>query len=156
LILEDVTLVVYHNSNRKWYKTSGKVGAKPLELPAAAVEIIKALPRQDGNPWVFPGGKEGEHLTKGGMYHTWVKVRNMAGVPDLRQHDFRSFAASEGLNQGISLQIAATVLGHKDSRTTERHYQKPRRRATSEAAEKIFAPVAKAFGLAQDKEDEGS
>jgi integrase len=32
-----------------------KTGRKPIYLPAAAAEILSALPRVDGNPYVIPG-----------------------------------------------------------------------------------------------------
>jgi integrase len=136
------------------HKTSKTEGAKYLELPQAAVDIIKSLPRVQDSPWVFPTRYEGQALTRHGVRRIWSIICERAEIENLHLHDFRSFAASEGLDQGISPQIAATVLGHKDSRTTEKHYQKPRRRATAEAAEKIFAPVAKAFGLEQGQNDE--
>ena len=136
------------------HKTSKTEGAKYLELPPVAVDIIKSLPRVQDNPWEFPTRYAGQPFTRNGIRRIWTIICEQAKVADLHLHDFRSFAASEGLDQGISPQIAATVLGHKNSRTTEKHYQKPRRRATAEAAEKIFAPVAKAFGLEQKKGDE--
>jgi integrase len=133
------------------HKTSKIDGPKYLELPPAAVEIIRSLPREEDNPWLFPSPVIGKRLTKQGVGRYWRdKICKHAGVNDLHLHDFRSFAASEGLDQGIAPQIAAKILGHRDSRTTERHYQKVRRRATAEAAEKISAPVAKAFGLERE------
>jgi len=136
------------------HKTDGTAGAKRLELPPAAVETIRALPKMEGSPWVFPGTKDGGHLTKGCMYYNWVKVRNLAGVPDLRQHDFRSFAVSEGLDQDIAPQIAAKIIGHSSAKTTERHYLSVRDRKTAEAAKKISAKAARAFGLEQSQGEE--
>jgi len=134
------------------HKTSGETGTKRLELPPAAVEIIRALPRQKDNPWIFPGRNAGEPMSRGGLYKTWAKVREKAGVADLRQHDFRSFAVSEGLDQDIAPQIAAKIVGHSSAKTTERHYLSVRDRKTAEAAKKISAKAAKAFGLEQGDE----
>ena len=133
------------------HKTSRKTGAKHLELPVAAVSILRGLDRVAGNPWYFPGRVKGSHLTRDGLYKTWVAVCAEAGVDGLHLHDFRSFAASEGLDQDINPKLTSKMLGHADQRTTERHYQKVRSKKAAEAAAKISAPVAEAFGLAVEK-----
>jgi len=45
------------------HKTSAKTGSKRLELPPAAVAILRKLPKIDGNPWYFPGKTERAPLT---------------------------------------------------------------------------------------------
>jgi integrase len=134
------------------HKTSAISGPKRLELPPAAIKILEGLPEMAGNPWYFPRATSIEApMSYSCIRKVWDKIRTQANVSDLHLHDFRSFAASEGLAQGISPQIAAAIMGHEDPRTTQKHYEKPRRRTTAEAAEKIFAPVAKAFGLERKK-----
>lgn len=129
------------------HKTARRTGAKHLELPPAAVQILKTVPRLDGNPWYFPGRSKGQHLTRDGLHKVWMVVRDLAGVPDLHLHDFRSFAASEGLDQDIDPKLTSRVLGHGDQRTTEKHYTKVRNKKAAKVAAKISAPVAVAFGL---------
>jgi integrase len=132
----------------KEHKTSGKTGAKRLELPEAAVEILRALPSLKGNPWYFPSErKKGAALCYLAVNAAWNKICAEAGVADLHLHDFRSFAASEGLEQGIDARTTARLLGHSSSRTTERHYLRVRQGQTAEAAAQIAAPIAKAFKL---------
>jgi integrase len=77
----------------------------------------------------------------------WDRLCKAAGIVDLHIHDFRSFAASEGLEQGIDARTTAKILGHTSSKTTEQHYLNIRRRKTAEAAEQISAAVVKAFNL---------
>jgi integrase len=129
------------------HKTAKKQGSKHLELPPEAIAIIKGLPKQKGNPWVFPGSIEGRSYTRHGVYHIWKQVCALAKVNDLHMHDFRSFAASEGLEQGIDSRTAAKLLGHSSSRTTEKHYLKVRQRKMAEAAAQIARPIAEAFKL---------
>ena len=128
------------------HKTSRKHGAKYLEFPPEAVEIIRALPRVKGSDYVFPG-RDGKPLSTNALSLIFAKVRSQAGVDDLHLHDFRSFAASEGLDQGIDARVTAKLLGHASSLTTEKHYLKVRKRKTAEAAMSISRPIAKAFGL---------
>jgi integrase len=129
------------------HKTSRTMGAKRLELPPEAVGIITNLPRPDGCPWVFPALRLDSHVPRTTLRSLWGRVCRMAGVADLHLHDFRSYAASEGLELGIDARVTAKLLGHSSSRTTERHYLNARKRKTAEAAAAIARPVARAFGL---------
>jgi len=99
-----------------------------------------------GSGYVF-SGRDGKPLSTNGLSMAFAKVRSHAGVDDLHLHDFRSFAASEGLEQGIDARVTAKLLGHASSQTTEKHYLKVRKRKTAEAALSISRPIAKAFGL---------
>ena len=91
-------------------------------------------------------------MSRHGLHKTWLLVCEKAGVVGLHLHDFRSFAASEALAQGLSDKAASQVLGHADVRTTQRHYAKVRQAAATEASAKVSAPVAQAFGLAPETE----
>jgi len=129
------------------HKTSRTSGAKRLELPPEAVEIIAGLPRPEGCPWVFPARSLDGPLPRTTIRCLWGRVCRLAGVSDLHMHDFRSHAASEGLELGIDARVTAKLLGHSSSRTTDRHYLNVRKRKTAEAAAAIAEPVARALGL---------
>jgi len=136
------------------HKTSGTVGLKRMELPSAAVEILSELPEMNGNPWYFPRADSiDEPLTDSAVRRIWNKICEMAKVEDLHLQDFRSFAASESHEQDLDLLTASKILGHKDSRTTEKHYLKVRRPKVTKAAEKVSAPIAKAFGLKHEQSE---
>jgi len=137
------------------HKTSGAVGFKRMELPSAAVEILRTLPEMKGNPWYFPRADSiDEPLTDSAVRKIWNKICAMADVEDLHLQDFRSFAASESHEQDLDLLTASKILGHKDSRTTEKHYLKVRMSKVTEAAEIVSAPIAKAFRLEQKRGNE--
>lgn len=125
------------------HKGKRKMGPKRLELPPQAIAILKSLPQELGNPYYFPGRKEGEPLTRMGIYHTWLAVCREAGIEDLHLHDSRSLAASEAEAQGYNPKTTAAVLGHKDVRTTEKYYARVRK--AREAAASIAAPIADAL-----------
>jgi integrase len=129
------------------HKTSRTMGAKRLELPPEAVSIILDLPKPEGCPWVFPARSLDAHVPRTTVRSLWGRVCRMAGIADLHLHDFRSYAASEGLELGIDARITAKLLGHSSARTTEKHYLNVRKRKTAEAAAAIARPVARAFGL---------
>lgn len=81
-----------------------------LPLPGLAVELLKALPRDQDN--VFPGFREDK---------CWAKVRKEAGVADVRIHDLRHTAASMLLQSGHSLRVVGEVLNHKSLQATHRY-----------------------------------
>ena len=52
-----------------------------------------------------------------GVESTWARVRERAGVADVRLHDLRRKAASD-----LPLERAKDLLGHTDAAVTRRHY----------------------------------
>jgi integrase len=137
------------------HKTSSKVGGKRLELPPAAVEILQGLPQKEDSPWYFPGRGLGAPLSPACLRAAWNKICRAAGVQNLHLHDFRSFAASEGLEQGIDARTTAKLLGHTNSQTTERHYLRVREKMSALAAAQISSSIVKAFGLDAARGPEG-
>ena len=113
-----------------------KTGAKVIRLAAAALSLLAALPRS--SRWVLPAAKGSGHYV--GLPKHWDTVRaranaiaveraerdgrSLAGVPnfdDVRLHDLRHSFASFAVQSGGSLFLVGKVLGHKQSRTTERY-----------------------------------
>jgi integrase len=119
-----------------------KTGAKVIVLNAPAREILANLPHVQGNPYVFPGNKEGAHLVN--IQKPWRKLRKQAGLDDLRIHDLRHSFASFGVSAGMSLPMIGKLLGHTQPQTTARYAHladDPVRAAT----EQIGATVADAL-----------
>ncbi len=76
-----------------------KTGGKTVHLNAPAVDVLAALPRLDGNPYVICGGKPGEHLVNIGK--AWLRVRKAALLDDVRLHDLRHSFASVAVAGGL-------------------------------------------------------
>ena len=131
------------------HKGKRKAGAKRLEIPPPAAAILRALPEVADNPFFFPGRARGSHLTRSGFRAAWLQLRELAGLEDLNVHDLRSRAASEAEAQGISPKTGSHLLGNSPE-TTMKHYARVRPKGAAEAAAKISAPVARAFGLEAD------
>jgi integrase len=96
-----------------------KTGAKIVPLGAPALELLASLPRIDGNPYVMPGEKEGQHLV--GIPRVWERIRTRAKLDDVRLHDLRHSFASVGASAGLGLPIVGKLLGHRDPKTTARY-----------------------------------
>ena len=86
-----------------------KTGAKTIPLNGPALEVLANARRVDGNPYVVVGTGEGMHLTD--LQKPWRRVRNAAGLDDVRIHDLRHTFASEAVMGGESLPMVGKILG---------------------------------------------
>lgn len=96
-----------------------KTGEKIIKLGSLAIEVLKAIPRIDGNPYVIVGDKPGHHLVA--IQNNWERIRETAGIEDVRLHDLRHSYASVVANSGASLLVIGKLLGHTNSQTTGRY-----------------------------------
>ena len=96
-----------------------KTGAKTVHLGDAAVALLETLPRVKDNPYVIVGKKEKTHLTD--LQHPWQRIREAAGLDDVRIHDLRHTFASSGLLVGEGLAMIGKLLGHTQVQTTARY-----------------------------------
>jgi integrase len=55
------------------------------------------------------------------LQRAFDRARRRAGLSHVRIHDLRHSAASEMINAGVDLYTVGAVLGHKDSRSTQRY-----------------------------------
>jgi len=94
-------------------------GGKTMTLPISsqALEVLKG--QEPASPYVFPG-KNGEQRTD--FKGPWRRIRKAAGLPDnFRFHGLRHHFASTLVSNGVDLCVVQALLGHKDSRTTQRY-----------------------------------
>jgi integrase len=92
---------------------------KPHHLPlsSAARALLQRLPRQEGNPFLFPGREDGKYLVN--IDKAWRRIRTEAGVPDVRLHDLRRTVGSWLAQSGNSLHLIGRVLNHRTPSTTQ-------------------------------------
>jgi integrase len=89
-----------------------------IALSVAAIELLKSLPRGD-NPFVFPSPVTGRPSPS--LWFPWKRIRDRAGLSDVRLHDLRHSFASFLVNEGVSLYVVQALLGHANARTTQRY-----------------------------------
>lgn len=108
------------NLERKtWFIPMSKTKPRHVPLSEDAIAVFKAIPRFAKCPFVVPNPKTKEPFTA--FFNSWDTARRAAGLPDVRVHDLRHSAASNLVNAGQSLYVVAKVLGHAQTRTTERY-----------------------------------
>jgi integrase len=117
-----------------------KTGAKTVPLGAPALCVLAELPRQDDSPYVLPAERGDGHFV--GIQKPWQRVRGVARLDDVRIHDLRHSFASIAVSGGDSLYLVGKVLGHRQSRTTERYAHlkdDPLRAVANRTSERIAA-----------------
>ena len=96
-----------------------KTGARWVALSPTAKQVLAAIPRYPGNPWVISGRGAAGRLAN--LNHPWIAVRKRAGLQDVRIHDLRHSFASRALALGESLPMIGKLLGHRQVQTTARY-----------------------------------
>jgi integrase len=93
---------------------AGRIHYVPLSAPA--MTLLRGIPRIDGNPHILPGAKPGAHLVNIAL--PWNRVRQAAGVADVRLHDLRRTVGSWLAQAGNSLHLIGRILNHSNPATT--------------------------------------
>lgn len=74
------------------------------------VELLhRVFPRRDPNALIFEGRVPGQPIC---YRRAWVELTRSVGLPELHMHDLRHVAAANLLRAGVTLGVAAQVLGH--------------------------------------------
>jgi integrase len=121
-------------------------GGQPHYVPLspAALAIVQAIPRQDGNPYLLAGARAGQHLVNVAL--AWGRIRKRAGIEDVRLHDLRRTAGSWLAQAGNDLHLVGSILGHRNLSTTRiyaRLGQDVMHRALDEHGVRIMAAARK-------------
>jgi integrase len=121
---------------------ASKTGRESVFLSAAALEVLSALPRIDGNSFIVAGERHG--APRADLKKPWAAVTQAAGFEGLRIHDLRHNFASVGAGGGLGLPIIGKLLGHSQPMTTARYAHldnDPMRRAVDQIGNTISAAM---------------
>jgi len=134
------------------HKTARKTGTKVIVLSAPAMEVLTKLPRV--GVYVIAGATAGqeEEKPRSDLKKPWASIKAHARLNDVRINDLRHNFASFGVGGGMGLPIVGKLLGHTQTRTTERYAHlaaDPLRQATNT----IAASIAAATGHAVPEQD---
>jgi integrase len=105
--------------NRRLHFSDSKTGPRTIPLNAPALKVLANLQVGTDNPHVIAGRLADRALVD--LKRPWKKIRELAGLNDVRLHDLRHTFASVAVNSGESLYMTGKLLGHAEARTTERY-----------------------------------
>jgi integrase len=128
---------------------TSKTGAKTITLSNAAAQVLEAVPRIEGVPWVIAGRRHGERMTS--LQKPFGSVCEAAGITGLRIHDLRHSAASIATSAGVGLPVVGALLGQSQAYTTQRysHVHDSAERQAAEAIAERAAPLLNVVPLAR-------
>lgn len=126
--------------------SDGKTGARRVFLNAPARAILRRQPSAEG-AFVFPSPFDEERALSSNL-RLWNRVRELAGLEDVRLHDLRHTFASHAVMNGVPLPVVSRLLGHRDVRMTLR-YAHLADKELEVAAERVGAAMAEAIAFEQ-------
>lgn len=111
-------------NNRTWTVQATNSKSKQrrsIPLNDAAMALLDTLKTKRKSEWLFISrqGDGTQRMTT--INKVWQDIRKDAGLPWLRLHDLRHNFASMLVNSGRTLYEVQQILGHSDSKVTERY-----------------------------------
>jgi site-specific recombinase XerD len=91
---------------------------RPVPLNESAMDILEQV-RNDSPQWVFYNPDTGTHYKS--LHNAWDDLRSKANLKNLRIHDLRHTYASLLINSGIGIYSVKELLGHSDTKVTQRY-----------------------------------
>lgn len=97
-----------------------KTGKKRIALSEPALKELRRLwDAKTQAEWVIEGARRGKPMNN--AEKPWRRVRETAGLAELRIHDLRHTLASILVGHNLSLPVIGKVLGHTQPATTARY-----------------------------------
>ena len=95
---------------------------EPFPATAAALDILKSLPRVRGSVLVFPRNTDtSTAISKEVMESAWQRLRWRAELEDVHMHDLRHTVGTYAAQAGVSGFIVRDLLRHANISTTGRY-----------------------------------
>jgi integrase len=85
--------------------------SREIALSSAAMDTLLSTPEHTRHGFVFKGRKDGEAMFQ--MGKRWGRIRERAGLPDVRIHDLRHTFASWLKQRGVAETTIMNMMGHK-------------------------------------------
>jgi integrase len=108
--------------NRIWTVPSESSKSKrPRYIPLndAALNILEQINCLETDSYVFANPKTQKPYVN--VFKPWNRIRTKAGLPKMRLHDLRHMYATFCVNNGCSILEVSKLLGHADTRVSQRY-----------------------------------
>ncbi len=110
LSLKTITVLASHSKGNN---------TRVIPLNAEALAVLTTIKPEHAKGLVFKSPVTGERFNN--VKKAWAEVTKDAGLPDLRWHDLRHDFASQLVMKGAPLFTVQKLLGHANSRMTQRY-----------------------------------
>ena len=100
-----------------------KTGARTIPMAAPVVELLRAMPRVNGNPFVFAGAVRGRPIGYKKVRAVFMGACTAAGLDSVTLHDLRRTVATNLAASGLNAFGLRDVLGHKTLTMSNRYVQ---------------------------------
>ncbi len=127
-----------------------KTGPRMVPLTKPVEAVLDAIPRKAGSKYVIVGKRFGTSVST--IFDYWERIRERAGLSDVRLHDLRHNYASRALALGEGLHTIGRLLGHRHMVSTAR-YAHLMRDQEKVAAARVAASIRKHI-VGRDRESE--
>ncbi len=129
-------------------------GTQTINLVPDEVKILESRKKylaQMGKlgTWVFPSNSKKGHLLD--PKTSWTTLRKKAGIEDLHFHDLRRSLGSWMASGNTNVALIQSALGHKDVKTTIKHYARAKKDALREAREAVHKKMKAAASKPTDE-----
>lgn len=104
------------------HESSKSKRPRSIPLNDGALEVLKQINKKDSDIYVFTNAKTQKPFVN--VFKPWNRIRNKAGLPNMRLHDCRHLYATIAVNNGCSIYEVSNLLGHHDLRMTTLRYAK--------------------------------
>ncbi|CAM4060466.1 tyrosine-type recombinase/integrase [Saccharibacillus endophyticus] len=124
----------------------GRKDRQTLLSETANAVLDQYIQQEKPDGWLFPGQKEGRHLTERSAQKVFEKALIQAEIQkEVSIHSLRHSFATHLLENGIDLRYIQELLGHQSVRTTERYTHVSRRDIG-----RIQSPLDRLGGMEQE------
>lgn len=119
-----------------------KTGRSMRPLGKPAIDLLRAIPRVEGEEFLFPGRGDAKAAD---LKKQIAAIFDAAGLKDARSHDLRRTFATMAAELGWGDALIAELLGHAKRGVTERHYIRRPDAVIILAADKVSSAIARAM-----------
>ncbi len=101
------------------HESSKSKRPRSIPLNESALVILNLIEKQETDVYVFTNAKTQKPFVN--VFKPWNRIRTKAGLPQLRLHDLRHAYASMCVNNGCTIYEVSQLLGHADTRVSQRY-----------------------------------
>ena len=109
-------------ANRLWtvpVESSKSKRPRYIPLNDSALSILEQMNCLETDAYVFTNPKTQKPYVN--VFKPWNRIRSKAGLPKIRLHDLRHMYATFCVNNGCSILEISKLLGHADTRVSQRY-----------------------------------